>query len=184
MLRMFFRYAAQQGWARQDLASVIQAPRIYASEILPAGADWRDIRRMFAALDAKSPVDTRDRAILILMAIYGWRVSEVAALRLEHLDWEYDLLRIARRKRRDTQTYPLLLWPQTVSVLKELVRSRTAQERVFLNRLGQPLTRFGIYDSVQRTVAHASAKVPSLKEKRISRHSATHKCGSLATRRG
>ncbi len=83
---MFFRYAGQQGWTRQDLASIIQAPRIYASESLPAGADWRDVRRMFAALDAQSPVDVRDRAILMLMTIYGWRVSEVAALRLEHLD--------------------------------------------------------------------------------------------------
>jgi integrase/recombinase XerD len=45
---------------------------------------------------------------------------------------------------------------------------------VFLNRLGQPLTRFGIYNLVQRTVAHASAKVPSLKEKRISPHSVRH----------
>jgi integrase/recombinase XerD len=135
ILRMFFRYAAQQGWARQDLASVIQAPRIYASEILPAGADWRDVRRMFAALDAKSPVDTRDRAILILMAIYGWRVSEVAALRLEHLDWEHDLLRIARRKRRDTQTYPLLpsLGNAIIQYLKKVRHRPSSHREVFLS---------------------------------------------------
>jgi hypothetical protein len=50
ILRMFFRYAGQQGWTSQDLASIIQAPRIYASESLPAVADWRDVRRMFCRI--------------------------------------------------------------------------------------------------------------------------------------
>jgi integrase/recombinase XerD len=134
ILRMFFRYAGQQGWTRQDLASIIQAPRIYASESLPAGADWRDVRRMFAALDAQSPVDVRDRAILMLMTIYGWRVSEVAALRLEHLDWEHDLLRIARRKRRDTQSYPLLpsLANAIILYLKKVRHRPSPHREVFL----------------------------------------------------
>jgi len=38
----------------------------------------------FAALDTKRPKDVRDRAILMLFAIYGLRVGEVAKLRLEH----------------------------------------------------------------------------------------------------
>jgi site-specific recombinase XerD len=135
ILRMFFRYAAQRGWACQDLASVIQAPRIYASETLPAGADWSDVRRIFAGLDVLRPVDVRDRPILMLMAIYGWRVSEVAALRLEHLDWEHDLLRIARRKRRDTQSYPLLpsLGNAIIQYLKDVRHRPSSHREVFLS---------------------------------------------------
>jgi len=64
-------------------------------------------------------------------------------------------------------------------VLKELVRGRAAQEAVFLNRLNQPLTRFGIYELVQRAVAQADTKLPILKNKRISPHSIRHYLPSL-----
>jgi integrase/recombinase XerD len=44
----------------------------------------------------------------MLFAIYGMREKEVAQLRLEHLDWEHDLLHVPRVKRREAQLYPLL----------------------------------------------------------------------------
>ena len=50
----------------------------------------------------------RDRAILMLFAIYGLREGEVAKLRLDHLDWEHDRSHVPRVKRRETQVYPLL----------------------------------------------------------------------------
>ena len=53
-------------------------------------------------------MDVRDRAILMLFAIYGLRESEVAKLRLDDIDWEHDQLRIPRAKRREPQVYPLL----------------------------------------------------------------------------
>jgi integrase/recombinase XerD len=107
-LRAFFRYCALQRWTSLELASAIQGPRIYALEGLPAGPDWADVRRLFAALDASRPKDVRDRAILMLFAIYGLREGEVAKLRLDHLDWEHDRLHVPRVKRHETQVYPLL----------------------------------------------------------------------------
>jgi integrase/recombinase XerD len=106
-LRAFFRYCAQRQWTEAHLADAIQGLRIYALEGLPTGPDWSDVRRMFASLDAKNPRDIRDRPILMLMAIYGLRVSEVGKLQLQHLDWEHDRLHVPRAKRRDTQVYPL-----------------------------------------------------------------------------
>lgn len=154
ILRMFFRYAKQLAWVRVDLADVIQAPRIYALETLPSGADWRDVRRMLSALDANNPTDIRDRPILMLMAIYGLRVSEVAALRLEHLDWEHDLLHIARCKRRDMQSYPLLasVGNAIIDYLKQ-VRSRSSAHReVFLTLKHpfRPISTGGLYYVVAR----------------------------------
>src|SRR6516164_7547230 len=45
------------------------------------------------------------------------------------------------------------LWASTVSDLLPLIGKRGASERVFLNRRGQPLTRFGIHSLVQRYAA-------------------------------
>jgi len=45
---------------------------------------------------------------------------------------------------------------------------------MFLNRLNQTLTRFGIYELVKRAVAQAGTKLPILKNNRIGPHSIRH----------
>ncbi len=63
---------------------------------------------MLADVDTDKPRDIRDRAILLLLAIYGMRSGEVAALRLDQIDWSGRTLRLFRLKRRQPQTYPLV----------------------------------------------------------------------------
>jgi integrase/recombinase XerD len=150
-LRAFFRYGAQEGWGPQHLADTIQGPRIYAQERLPAGPTWADVERLFAGLDAKRSMDVRDRAILMLFAIYGLRESEVAKLRLDDIDWEHDQLRIPRAKRREPQVYPLL--PSVGRALTDYllsVRRSTSHREIFLTLVSPycPLSRSGLYDMV------------------------------------
>jgi integrase/recombinase XerD len=76
------------------------------------------------------------------------------------------------------------LWPTTAGLLRTLVGSRGPHERVFLNRLGQPLTRFGIYALVRRAVKQASTTMPSLKAKRISPHTIRHSTACHLLRAG
>jgi len=147
-LRIFFRYGAEQGWCSSHFVKAIQGPRIYALEKLPAGPAWKDVQRMFSALDLHRPKDVRDRAILMLLAIYGLRESEVAKLRLEDLDWEHDVLHVPRVKRREAQTYPLL--PSLGNALIEYlrtVRRPSAHREVFLTLRSphRPLSRGGLY---------------------------------------
>ena len=148
-LKAFFRYCAQQHGTRPHLADAIQGPRIYALEGLPSGPDWSDVRRLFAALNAKNPTDVRDRPILMLMAIYGLRVSEVAKLRLEHLDWEHDCLHVRRAKRRDTQVYPMLpsVGNAIIQYLEKVRRRPSAYREVFLTLRPpfQPISTTGLY---------------------------------------
>jgi integrase/recombinase XerD len=62
------------------------------------------------------------------------------------------------------------LWPQTVNELAAAIQGRVPTERVFLNRCGQPITRFGIYDLVTRYVRRAVRAIPSLATKTVSPH--------------
>ncbi|CAN7796163.1 tyrosine-type recombinase/integrase [Paraburkholderia hospita] len=64
--------------------------------------------RVFAGLNSTDLKDVRDRAILMLLSIYGMRANEVAKLRLDDIDWERDQLRVHRAERREPQVYPLL----------------------------------------------------------------------------
>jgi integrase/recombinase XerD len=92
-LRAFFRYAAQQNWCAPGLAETIERPRIYSQAGLPEGASWEQVRRLIASLDSDRPGHIRDRAIILLLAVYGLRIGEVCALTLEDLDWNNEKIR-------------------------------------------------------------------------------------------
>ena len=73
--------------AGPGIAAAIETPRLFRNETLPAGPVWEDLRQLIPAADSQQPRDIRDRAILLLFAVYGLRSGEVAKLRLEDIDW-------------------------------------------------------------------------------------------------
>jgi site-specific recombinase XerD len=107
-LRAFFKYAGTEGWCRPLLAFAIQGPRVFAEESFPLGPSWHDVGRLIQSMETGQKRDIRDKAIVMLFAIYGFRASEVCHLRLDDIDWEHDLLSVSRAKRRGTQSYPLI----------------------------------------------------------------------------
>ena len=67
------------------------------------------MRRLLASTEGDHGTDIRDRAIILVLAVYGLRSSEVRRLRLDDLDWEHERLLIRRSKpRAHTQVYPLV----------------------------------------------------------------------------
>lgn len=176
-LRAFFRYCTQRHWTRAHFADSIRGPRIYTLESLPAGPDWSDVQRLFAALDRKDPTDLRDRPILMLMAIYGLRAGEVAKLRLEHLDWEQDRLHIPRTKRRETQVYPLLssVRDALVRYLQKVRRRPSVHREVFLTLRPpfRPISASGLYH-----VAAHRLKALGVHAAHCGPHSLRHACAA------
>jgi integrase/recombinase XerD len=150
-LRAFFHYAEQRGWCDPGLAAAIMSPCIFADEQLPKGPSWEDVQRLLASTEGDNAIDIRDRALIILFAVYGLRVSEVRALRLEDLDWENELLYVTRPKPRRRQTYPLshTVGEALLRYLKE-VRPRVRYREVFLTLLApiQPSSSNSLYCTV------------------------------------
>lgn len=107
MLRVFLRHAESIGSCQSGLAESILAPRRYRLETLPYALNWSDVRRLIDTASADTEHDIRDRAILLLLAVYGLRSGEVAALRIDDIDRSAKVLRIWRQKRRAPQIYPL-----------------------------------------------------------------------------
>ena len=181
-LRAFLRFGAQQGWCPPRLAEAIHGPRIYAQENLPAGPSWADVERLLAGLDPNRPADVRDRAILMLFAIYGLRESEVARLRLDDIDWEHDQLRVPRAKRREPQVYPLL--PSVGNALIRYLRSvrRCSPHReVFLILVSpyRPLSVGGLYDMVS-----ARLKALNVQSAHHGPHCLRHACAARLVAEG
>jgi site-specific recombinase XerD len=97
----FLNLKGKQGWCRVSVATSVK-------EGLPAGPIWNDVQRLVTATSGTDPRNIRDRAILMLLAIYGLRSGEVRKLRLTDLDWASEIIRIERSKQRRTQDYPLV----------------------------------------------------------------------------
>lgn len=131
-LRSFFRYAEAQGWA-SGIAAAIDVPRVYAQEGLPLGPTWEDVQRLVASFSGDSAADIRGRAIVLLLAVYGLRRSEVTRLCLEDVDWLGEILHVTRPKQRCTQQYPLdpEVGEAIVRYLKE-ARPRCHHRELFL----------------------------------------------------
>lgn len=106
-LRSFLRYLHLRGEIERDLASQVATPRMYRLETVPRALPWADVRRLLAAPDRATVAGRRDYAILVLLAVYGLRAGEVAALTLDDIDWRRSELRIPRSKGGAASWYPL-----------------------------------------------------------------------------
>lgn len=161
MLRVFFRQAAAAGACSVKLAEAIRAPRIYGQESLPYALSWSDVRRLLASTETDAPDDVRDRAALMLMAIYGLRRGEVAALRLDQIDWNGRRLLVYRLKRQQAQAYPLL--PSVAEALArytDTVRPNVRALEVFirLHAPHKPISAEGLYNMVRRRLCALNIK--------------------------
>ena len=74
---------------------------------LPEGPSWEQVRRLIANLNTERPSHIRDRAIILLLAVYGLRIGEVCGLTLDDVDWANEKIRVRRLKNRRIQDFPL-----------------------------------------------------------------------------
>jgi site-specific recombinase XerD len=144
--------------------------------------DKPEVDTLLATPDRSTSQGRRDYAVLLFLYNTGARASEGAHLTVGDIAWGSAPAVCLFGKGNKTRWCPI--WQQTADVLKAMVAGRAAQDPVFLNRLDQPLTRYGIYRLVQRAVEQASQALPSLKTKRISPHCLRHTCAVHLLRSG
>jgi len=106
-LRVWFRYCEARGWTKPGLADAILLPRLYRHENLPLGPTWDQINRMLSEASGDDPANLRNRAILLLLAVYGLRSGEVRRLQFDDVNWQQDRIRIRRSKSLLLETFPL-----------------------------------------------------------------------------
>lgn len=133
-VRDFLRYLHGRGQTVADLSSTVRAPRIYDLEDIPSALDPEDMRRVLAVTrEDRSPLGKRDYAILMLLATYGLRAGEIAALRLEDIDWQADTIQVRHSKTGAHSVLPLLRVPgEAVLDYLRHARPQSVHREVFL----------------------------------------------------
>jgi len=115
---------------------------------LPKALSREQVQRLFAQI-----AHPMDRALFLVMLRCGLRVSEVAQLKLEQIDWEQQALRVVQGKgRKDRRVY---MSPDAVTSVQQCLEQHPgtrAQGYVFWNRkrAQQPLSVKAIQKKMER----------------------------------
>jgi len=143
--------------------------------------DKAEMDALLATPDCCTPIGQRDYVVLLFLYNSGARASEVAELKITDIDWHAQYVRIIGKGNKQ-RTCPL--WAITVKNLRRITAQRELEQHVFLNRSGQPITRFGIHTLVERHALKAAEKVPSLATKQVSPHVIRHTTATHLLRAG
>jgi site-specific recombinase XerD len=151
------------------------------SKVIIPYLDKPEMNVLLGAPDCQTAQGRRDHALLLFLYNSGARAQEAAQVLINELDLSGYSVKIRGKGGKERQCP---LWPSTVEELKPLIANRSPAARVFLNRCGHPITRFGIYALVERYVCSVQAQMPSLAAKRVSPHSIRHTTASHLLRAG
>ena len=99
-LRGLLRFLGHGRQGSRRLGAQIDTPRLYRLEQLPRALPWETVRVLLRSIDRTSAMGLRDYAMLLLIATYGLRSSEVVALTLEDIRWRQGCLAFDPQRRR------------------------------------------------------------------------------------
>lgn len=175
-IHSLFGFIARQMPELVDHATQIRGIPLRRCETPTVGyLEKHEIDALLDVPDRRHPQGRRDYSLLLLLYNTGARASEAATVTIGALELKTSPSVRFMGKGRKIRLCPL--WAHTAKVLGDQLGSRLDGPRnapVFLNVRGQPITRFGVYDLVVRTVKKAMKTAPSLQDKNISPHIMRH----------
>ena len=86
-LRSFLHYVRRRGEAVVDLVAAVPVVANWSMDSVPRAISADQVHRLLTSIDRGTAMGRRDYAILLLLARLGLRLSEVAFLGLDDIDW-------------------------------------------------------------------------------------------------
>jgi len=172
-IRAFARFVGSRDPAHVEWSGHIRAIASKKSISPPVG--WltkAEMEAMLTVPDRKTRRGRSEYALLLFLYNAGARVSEATQLKVRDLKFGrsnggHDLATLHGKGGKMRQCP---LWPETERVLTDEILGRSADDAVFVSRLGTPFTRFGVYRFIER----CTAGVPKLAGRTITPHVIRH----------
>jgi integrase/recombinase XerD len=135
-LRSLFGFLQVEGLIGQPLA--VPSPAGWTQAGLPRALDGDQVAALLASCDPRTRTGRRDLAILTLLARLGLRAGEVAALRLDDIDWRRGQITVrGKGNRHDRLPLPADAGQKIVAYLQD-GRPEGAQGRAVFVRAQAP----------------------------------------------
>jgi integrase/recombinase XerD len=107
LLSGLLRYLFSLGRLDRDWACTLRSPRRYELARTPRALAADQVLHLLRGIDRSQRGGKRDLAIILMAASLGVRVSEIAALSLEHVDWVRGVVSFPPIKNQEVLPLPL-----------------------------------------------------------------------------
>lgn len=170
-LKAFYQYLLLEGLVKADPTALIEGPRLKRK--LPDTLSFPEIENLLTAIDLSTPEGTRNRAMLEMLYGCGLRVSELIGLRMSELYADIGFVRVFGKGDKvrlvpvgpDALKHTLLYIEH---VRKHLSVEKGAEDVIFLNRRGKPLSRVMVFLIIKELASQIGLR------KNISPHTFRH----------
>ncbi len=179
-IRSFFQFCIKKKWLEDNPAKAVATPK--QEKHMPSFLSEDEMAQFLDLPQTRRPLDLRDRAALELLYATGMRVSELAGLNLDDLNFSERLIRVRGKgkkerlvpfgkKAEDSLTFYIRSRPQ-------VNKGKIEANAVFLNYRGERLTSRSVERIVDKYI-----RLTALRRK-ISPHSLRHSFASHLLSRG
>lgn len=138
ILRSFLRFLAVSGKVPVGLDRQLESPRHHRGERLVRALPWKDVLLLLQTIDRSTTKGARDYGMLLLIATYGLRRSEVASLTLDDIEWRARVIHVPRPKVGESLALPLTDEVATALISYLRLRSGEVSERHLFLRVRAP----------------------------------------------
>lgn len=149
-MRSFFEFAIRKGWAKNNPADAIQAPK--SPKKLPKTLDV-DQTAQFVSVEGDSILALRDRALLELIYSSGLRLAEVVGLNLRDMDLQDAMVTVLGK---GSKTRMLPIGSQALTALnawlpqRQMLLKDEAEQAVFITQKGTRITHRAVQLRMQQ----------------------------------
>ena len=163
-LRSFLHYVRGRVEGVADLVAAVPVVANWSMDSVPRAIPADQVHRLLTSIDRGSAVGRRDYAMLLLLARLGLRLSEVAYLELDDIDWRTSTLHV-RTKGGIRNDFPLSheVGEAIADYLRHGRPSRNSR-RVFL-RVRAPICGFrgpsGVGSVIRHSLERAGIDAPT-----------------------
>ena len=165
-LSSFYEFLLFEGKVNTNLVPSIRKRYLRAYK---SGAPSSSPRKVLSVKEMAnfvgSILDTRDRAIAILLAKTGIRRGELVAIDMVDVDWERKSILLKPRKKR---TNRLVFFDEEAAVelarwmrLRDRIEGSESSQALFLGETGERLGRNGVYGAIRAWAERAGISDPS-----------------------
>ena len=179
-IKMFYRFLVQERLAKDDIAGVLESPRLIRP--LPNVLNIQEVDKLLEAPNTRVWIGIRERAALELMYATGMRVSEMVDLTTEGLNLDVGFIK-CRGKGSKERIIPIgKRAKEAIRRYLEKVRPDLSKDsndsHLFLSRLGKKISRQSFWKMIKKTARAARIK------KDITPHTLRHSFATHLLERG
>ncbi len=179
-IKMFYRFLVQERLAKDDIAGVLDAPKLIRP--LPNVLGMAEVDKLLTAPDIKDWQGIRDKAALELMYATGMRVSELVELATEGLNLDVGFIKCKGKGDKERIVPIGKSAKEALSRYIEKVRPKLLKSKqdthLFLSRLGRKISRQSFWKMIKSNAKRARIK------KGITPHTLRHSFATHLLERG